>query len=322
MTRDYKFLIINALKAKVEFYSKTKEEWKVKAYKTVQKQINELPNIFSESDLDKISGIGKSIKTVICDVFKQQYTSPEIKPVDIAIENLTKVHGIGEKKAIQLFEEHGIQTIEDLKKNTHLLNKKQIIGLSYEQDFSTRINRNEIDKHKEIVTSVIHDIDSTLMVEFVGSYRRGAKDSKDIDILICHPKNKTDKLLETIVEKLKQEGYIKDILAIGDKKFFGVAKVKYGRHYRRIDIMITPKEEFPFAVLYFTGSKEFNIDLRNYCLKLGMSLNEYGLTYKQDKTPFPKTFTTEEEVFKCLGLQYIPPEERRGNILQKFKVQS
>jgi DNA polymerase/3'-5' exonuclease PolX len=125
--------------------------------------------------------------------------------------------------------------------------------------------------------------------------------------------------LDTIVKKLTEIGYVKEVLAVGDKKFFGIAKVKYGRHFRRIDIMVTPKEEFPFAVMYFTGSKEFNVDLRNHCLKLGYSLNEYRLTNKKDKNPIDRKLESEEEKFDFLGFKFVPPFERKANILKFYK---
>jgi DNA polymerase/3'-5' exonuclease PolX len=111
----------------------------------------------------------------------------------------------------------------------------------------------EMEKHETFIKSSIHKINPELISEIVGSYRRGAKDSGDIDVLITHPNREIeDEELKNIVKYMEKEKYCVDTFALGNKKYLGVCKIKYGRHFRRLDLLITKKHEFPFAILYFS----------------------------------------------------------------------
>ena len=84
-----------------------------------------------------------------------------------------------------------------------------------------------------------------------------------------------------------------------------------GNPARRIDFMFTPKNEYAFAVLYFTGSKPFNVTMREYAKTKGYSLNEHKFTTLKDKKPVTLSFPDEQSVFDFLQLEYRSPEERK-----------
>ena len=160
----------------------------------------------------------------------------------------------------------------------------------------------------------------TLVLDIVGSYRRGEPSSGDIDVLIKLPSDKTidfgKQVLTDIVKLMTTEGYVIDTLALGNKKFMGISKV--GEHARRLDIMITPEENYGFAIMYFTGSMKFNIGMRQIALNKGYSMNEYGLTPLRGIQPAP-FLASEEDIFKFLGLQVIHPKKRAdADILAKM----
>ena len=96
-------------------------------------------------------------------------------------------------------------------------------------------------------------------------------------------------------------------LSRGPKKFMGICKLgdSIGR---RIDIMYTKPPEYPFAILYFTGSMEFNVKMRGELLEKGLSLNEYGI--KSDGKSVKHGCKTERDVFQYLGYDYVEPENR------------
>jgi DNA polymerase/3'-5' exonuclease PolX len=79
---------------------------------------------------------------------------------------------------------------------------------------------------------------------------------------------------------------------------------------RRIDIMYTKPEEYPFAILYFTGSADFNVKMRNELVERGYTLNEYGVQYIDKKKEMNETFKTEKDIFKYFGYSYVEPENR------------
>jgi len=74
--------------------------------------------------------------------------------------------------------------------------------------------------------------------------------------------------------------------------------------------MFTKPEEYPFAILYFTGSKDFNVKMRTELLEKGLSLNEYGITATEDKKKVKHDCKTEKDVFKYLGYDYVEPTDR------------
>jgi DNA polymerase (family 10) len=88
-------------------------------------------------------------------------------------------------------------------------------------------------------------------------------------------------------------------MAFGKRKFMGVINDK-----RRLDLLAVPPSKYPFALLYFTGSKEFNINMRKRALQKGMSLSEHGLKGNN------QSIQSEEDVFKVLDMEYLPPEKR------------
>ena len=93
-----------------------------------------------------------------------------------------------------------------------------------------------------------------------------------------------------------------------------MCKLHGGNVFRRIDIMITKPSEYPFAILYFTGSKDMNTTMRQKALSLGYSLNEYSLQYVDSEkkgSPLDKmNVTNEKDIFDCLEMDYVEPQDR------------
>ena len=100
------------------------------------------------------------------------------------------------------------------------------------------------------------------------------KDSGDIDVLL----KGTPSLYKRFITHLEKQGYLFETLAKGTKKYNGMCKLSSCLTFRRIDIMITKPSEYPFAILYFTGSKDFNTLMRQHALDLGYSMNIHSNT--------------------------------------------
>ena len=79
---------------------------------------------------------------------------------------------------------------------------------------------------------------------------------------------------------------------------------------RRLDLLMTPDEEYAYAILYFTGSDRFNVAFRQYALDKGYTLNEHKLTTFREGVSQPPYMKTEKDIFKFLGLRYIEPSKR------------
>ena len=284
-----------------------KQPFKAKAYKNVLEQViaSHVP-IHCISDMDSFKGIGKSIKDKL-DVFIKEGAVLRDK---LPYEDLLKVHGIGMSKAQELYTQHGISTLDQLRQKEHieLLNEKQKMGLSYVDDFQCRIPRKEMVKHEEFVKDAILSIDPGFVVQLTGSFRRQMSSSGDIDVLITHPDANLS--ISPIIDHLILQGYITDTFARGPKKCLAVCKLKRHKLSRRIDLLFTPIKEYPFALLYFTGSGEFNVKMRNHALSKGYSLSEHGLKHTVDNRDVEHDFKTEQDIFDFLGMTYVPPNER------------
>ena len=285
--------------------------------------------ISSPTDLDNISGISKtgSIRKKIIELMKTGKIS-EVKHIskENIGQDLLKIYGVGPSKVNELVNKHKVYSIDDLKekleKDDTILNSKQKAGFKYYNALLERIPRSEMKKHEDFIKNLIKKLDKNndLIYGVTGSYRRGDEDSGDIDVL-CTTKDNNIQLFNEIIEKLIKEEYVQEILAKGTKKFMGICKLPRHQISRRLDMIYTQKEYYPFALLYFTGSGQFNVDMRNYALSLGYSLSEYGLK-KEGKfvDNKGKLFETEEDIFEFLGIKYIKPEDRKGGILENYLV--
>lgn len=250
-------------------------------------------------------------------------------PKVIAVTNLTKIYGIGNKKALVLCNEFGIINVDQLKKqftkNTSIINAKQAIGLKYYGDLNERIQRDEMIKYEYILTNIAKKEFPNIELSINGSYKRGLPTSGDIDVLITSDGN-TEQDRKAFIVRLKQLGIIVETLANGKKKFMGISKIEGGKN-RHIDIIDTTRESYPFGVLYFTGSGGFNTRMRGHALKKGYSINEYGISHKKTKKPVSSeeimakigkpTFKTEKEIFEFIEMEYVHPTKRKGLTLSK-----
>jgi len=235
------------------------------------------------------------------------------------IDDLTRIWDLGTVKAQKLYDEHNIKSLQQLReltdeKKQELLTKNQIIGLKYLEDFEKRIPRSEIDKHNKLLSTIFKKVSKNIKYEIVGSYRRGTESSGDIDVILTLTENSTENLkdvINKIVELLKDKEYIIDDLVHGQTKFMGVSKLTKRSIPRRLDIIASSFNEYPFQILYFTGSKEVNIQMRNIALKYGYSLSQYGLKDKKTNKYLDLTqFKNEKDIFDFLRIEYLTPEQR------------
>ena len=207
----------------------------------------------------------------------------------------------------------------------------QILGIKYYKDLLKRIPYQEIEKVDEFLASIVElvnikSFEKGLYKHIIcGSFRRKAVDSGDIDVLFYNSKSSsnTDKEFFTkIMRALISVGFLKDHLTDPEKvttKYMGFGRLANKRICRRIDMRCIESESLPAAMLYFTGSGEFNKNMRTFALKKGYTINEYGIyKLKPDKTKGEKlNVETEQDIFKVLGLDYVEPKDRLSTV--KFK---
>jgi len=318
---NYKQIIINSLDILRKRDQADKAVFSARAYTKVINQLKKYEGpIETYDNVKNITGIGLQMEKKIKEILETGSLAAAEKAKELynidALDALQKIYGVGPAKATDLVK-GGIVSItqlrDELKNNPKLLNDKQTIGLKYYEDLLERIPREEMEEHQDILYTLLPDETSDYDTEIVGSFRREAANSGDIDVLIRIPfniDNKTakDKLI-LYVKMLEGFGYIEEILALGEHKCMAISRMYQGKP-RRLDLLMTQDEEYAYAILYFTGSDLFNIAFRTYTESKGYKLNEHTLTPIRLGVPTVPYMKTEKDIFKFLGLRYIEPSKR------------
>lgn len=269
-------------------------------------------------------GLGTKISAKVKEIIETgKLSAAERTKQELNIElyrSLLKVHGIGPAKAKDLVETHKIKSLDELKGKQNLLTNAQKIGLKYYDDIELRIPRDEMLAHESTLEAVIPAHSEG---KVVGSFRRGAVNSGDIDFLLTFDTTVSSKeqkrKFKEMIEFMEEVKYLKATLAIGDKKFMGVVQIADDMPARRIDILLCPPDEYAYSVLYFTGSDVFNVAMRKHALSLGYSLSEHRLKKMKDTVADIPEMKTEEDIFKFLGIKYLKPSERNTTELKLIK---
>ncbi|KAL8278170.1 hypothetical protein RQP46_009343 [Phenoliferia psychrophenolica] len=238
-----------------------------------------------------------------------------------------RVHAVGGKYA-EKFVALGARTLEDLADTSLIkLSRAQTIGLRHFKDIELLIPRSEMDSLREALESAVRAADPDFECEILGSYRRQATFSSDIDLVVRHKKVKGDDqdaskvFLLKVLDVLEERQLIlkEDQLTSGAKKYSGLVKLPAHKHFRRIDVRLAPYDAYPYMQLGSTGDALLMKLLRHTAKGKGWTLNEYGMgiSYaKIDANPngfMPDTLfkvKDEEAIFKKLGLPYLEPHQR------------
>jgi NAD-dependent DNA ligase len=317
---------INILTELQDIESRVGEPFKARAYQKAAETIMLFKDdITDPKQLIGQPGIGKTIMNKLNEYVQTGKLNAIEKHKKDPITLLTKVYGIGPKKAEKLIND-GVDSIEKLKQNPDKLNKAQNIGVEYFDEIESKIPREEIDQYNNILQEIFNDVaPPNSKFEIVGSYRRGKNQSGDIDILITNDDDNKD-AYDSFLKALKENKIITHFLTGENLK--GVKSLTIGKlpnkPHRRLDFMYTPPNEYPFATLYFTGSKAFNVNQRQRAVDLGYTLNEHGLYNFKNKKKTNRIegdFPNEESIFDFLGMEYKTPQQRKDGRAVIFKNQ-
>ena len=325
----YNKRLIDNLKILADYERINNEPFKVKAYEKVIDSIELCDkNIETLEDIKLLKGVGKKIEDKLIEFIN----TGNITEVDNAINDpkyilgskLKNIYGVGPAKITELMTK--VKDFDELREHPELLNDKQKVGLKYYDDMNIRIPIVEGRKHYKFVKKILDSLnkgadagtDAGTEFEFVGSFRRKNKDMGDIDILI---KNRPGLVLKDIIKMFEDSSYVIERLALGTNKFMGLCRLSPELPARRIDILVADPSYYYFALLYFTGSYNFNIQMRKIALKKGLSLSEYGFKEadkggkggKGGKIGIIDTtdiIHSEEDIFKYLEMDYVEPHRR------------
>ena len=292
-------------------------DFRTKAYRraahTVDTLSVDIEEIKNEGRLQELPGIGAKIAKKIDEIVetgKLDYLENLKKEFPVDYDALMAVEGLGPRSIKQLYNELGVKNLDDLEKNAKRHRIRRLKGMGEKTEWKILINldfarkstgRNLLGHILPIAEEIKEDLSSldyVLKVEIAGSIRRRKETVGDIDILVT-----TNKPLD-VMEYFSNMDLIDDVVVKGPTK----STVRLKENGIDVDLRAFDDESFGSALMYFTGSKETNVELRRIAISKGLKLNEYGV-FKGDNLLAGRT---EKEVFQSLGMSYIEPELREN----------
>lgn len=323
-------------------------QWKPQAYRKAARQIESLSQDLSdiykekgEKGLEEIPGIGRAIAGHIVEFIKTgrvKHFEDVIKSAPKGIHEMRSIMGLGPKKIRQLVEKINVKSVAGLKAaaKKHKLHGITGFGEKTEQNLLQSIAQYEHGQERMQIDAAMAAADAILAylrqhaapdkLDYAGSLRRMKETIGDIDILAAAKDSKR------VIKAFTLMPDVKRVLSEGPTR----ASVVLDQGCN-VDLRVVDPKSYAAALLYFTGSKDHNIELRQLAIKKGYKLSEYGLfgkkTGKQAGTGKQVSKqarridgTSEEAIYQKLDLQYIPPEmrERQGEIqlAQQKKIPS
>ncbi|OJJ49684.1 hypothetical protein ASPZODRAFT_128188 [Penicilliopsis zonata CBS 506.65] len=320
---------IEILQQMLDYYTRTADTWRTIAYrKAIGALKKQQKKIITKQQALSIPGIGErladKIEEIVCTNRLRRLENANATPEDIVFQKFIGVYGAGVAQASKWIAQ-GFQSLDDLKEKAPLT-KNQRIGVERYHDFAQRIPRHEVTMHGDIVRRAVTAVAPEMQVIIGGSYRRGAKDSGDIDLLITGHNATLEQIrklmIDGVVPSLFAQGFLQASLATTSRndgsKWHGACSLPGKDLWRRIDLLFVPGAELGAALIYFTGNDIFNRSLRLLARKKGMCLNQRGL-FKDvlrgtDRVKLNAgclcESRDEKRIFQLLDVPWRPPEHR------------
>ena len=278
----------------------------------LQENVTDIYGRHGVNGLLEIPSVGKAIASKIEEYIKRsriQHLEELKAKMPIDIDELYGIEGIGPKTIKMFYDKLQIKNLDDLEKAATEGKLKTLPGFTEkkERDIFKQIEFFKRGKGRLIIGEVyplVKQIEKRLQhiagvknAVAAGSIRRMKETIGDIDYLVAA--NDPKRVIDFFVKMPE----VQEILGMGQAKAF--VKLASGID---ADLLVVPEESWGAALQYFTGSKEHSVQLRKIAISKGLRLNEWGI-FKGDKRI---AGATEEEVYKILGLQWIPPEMREN----------
>lgn len=299
---------------------KGENRFRIRAYERAGRNIESLPDdveiLIKEDRLKDVDGIGKDLEEKIKEIAstgKLKYLEELKKGVPEGLIEMLNVPGIGPKTAKLLHEKLDIQDVVMLERMAAAGKIRELEGLGEKTEenilagielFKKSRDRLDLKIAMDVANGFVNKLKKLKEVKKIspaGSLRRSKESVRDIDILVSSS-NPQD-----IMETFTTLPDVKSVIAKGSTKSSILTKDNI-----QVDVRVVDEASYGAALMYFTGSKEHNIKLRQLAIKNGLKLNEYGI-FKGEKRIAGKT---EQDIYEALGVSYIEPElrEDRGEI--------
>ena len=303
---------------------KGENPFKIRAYfsgaRTLQTMQEDLGTVIEEGRLGEVPGIGKALTEKIETLFatgELEFYDKLVASVPPGLLDLLDVPGLGGKKIKALHEQLDVDSIESLTESCNegkvaqlkgfgeKTQEKILSGIKNREAYAARHLWWQARKVADRILPGLQDLPQVERVEAAGSLRRGMETVGDLDFLVASSDP------APIMDWFTSMEGIAEVTAHGDTK--SSIRLEDGM---QADLRVVPGEQFFFALHHFTGSKDHNVRMRQKALSLGLSLSEWGLRPEEEKDSSrkagPVEAHSEEDIFKALGLQYVPPALREG----------
>ncbi|WP_055482318.1 DNA polymerase/3'-5' exonuclease PolX [Sphaerimonospora mesophila] len=281
------------------------DAFRVRSYQKAAKSIAGFPEDLRQADIRKIPGVGEAIAKKV-EEFLSRGSFRQLDElrgrVPEGVRELTRVPSLGPKRALFLFEELGIDSPAAL---ADAIRAGRLAGLrgfgpKTEENLLKGVEQLELSGgrvHLGIAMDLAERVIGSLPTEriaYAGSLRRMRETIGDIDILAVGPPG--------LMDLFSRQPYVTEVIAKGERK----TSVRTDRGLQ-VDLRLVPDESWGAAMIYFTGSKEHNVRIREMAVKKGWKLSEYGLFDGDGRLIAAET---EEDVYDALGMRWIPPTLR------------
>jgi DNA polymerase IV len=312
-------------------YDQMQDQWRTLAYRkgitTLKKQTTKITTAKQAAALPFIGQrLADKIEEIVLTDRLRKLDNTRNDPLDAVLRLFLGIYGAGLVQANKWIQA-GYLTLTDLQTKAKLTESHKI-GIEHYDDFNSRIPRAEAEAHGAIVKQALAKIDPKFEATIMGSYRRGAKDSSDIDMILTCPGASLSTLhtvvFDSLVPHLFKSNFLKASLATSRSnnssgtKWHGASCLPNASVWRRMDFLLVPEEEMGAALIYFTGNDIFNRSIRLLARKKGMRLNQRGL-YKDVKRGrrgeklnegVLVEGRSERKIFEILGVPWREPHER------------
>jgi DNA polymerase (family X) len=303
--------------------------YRVVAYRNAAKAIREagvsVEEMAKQGRVDELSGVGKTIAEKI-DALLETGSIPSADKLKAKIPaglvEVTRIPGLGPKRARLLYDHLGVTSLDDLKRASEDGSLEGVpgFGAKAQENVTAALAAGADGRPKprmllskalaagEELVAALREHPAALRVELAGSARRLADTVKDLDIVAA---SSDPEALSAAFCELE---------AIDTVSTSGAAGAKVVTHSGLpVDLRIVPEEAFGNLLQHFTGSGKHNEAMRTEAVRRGLHVSEYGIS--DDESGASEAFTTEEEVYERLGMQFIPPElrENRGELVAARK---
>ncbi|MDB6122451.1 MAG: pol4 [Pedosphaera sp.] len=303
---------------------KGENPFKTRAYanaaRTLETLNEPLEKIVAEQRLGEIKGFGDALQKKITELVttgRMTYYDELKAETPPGLLEMLQIPGVGPKKVKALHDQLGIKTVEALEAACKAgkiaalagfgekTQTKICEGIEFRRAYASRHHVSEALVAAEPILESLRGHPDVIRCSTAGSLRRFKEVVGDVDFLVSSKKP------VNVIEYFTTQPGVLNIVAKGDTK--ATVIITGGI---QADLRVVTDAEFPFALAYFTGSKEHNIVMRQRAIQRGLRLNEYGLFKSKEETRDPKLLVpckTEEEIFSTLDLAYVPPELREDH---------